>query len=201
MDLSEIPFDTPVILQSIWKGKNLHNPLGSKKARCLTDNRDLYEQLFLRRVGEDKIAIQSGHNGRFLQVRSSGDCVFDPKEPGDWELFTMETNSDCDLFFVSCHTGNVLQCNDQKVACCDNQNRLGWEAWRILEPRNSTTVQLTRGLDQRYVLEGQERQRLVVELARCGKTPDEIQQIVLNIFDAPAAAASSSALAVPVDKQ
>ncbi|KAF1793725.1 hypothetical protein GQ600_16981 [Phytophthora cactorum] len=66
MDLIEIPFDVPVILQSIRKRKSLQNPLGSKKARCLTDNRDIYEQVVLRRVRDDKIAIQSGHNGRFL---------------------------------------------------------------------------------------------------------------------------------------
>ncbi|POM77145.1 hypothetical protein PHPALM_5514 [Phytophthora palmivora] len=59
----------------------------------------------------------------------------------------------------------------------------------------------SRSADQQNVLEGKDRQKLVMELARCGKTPDEILQIVLNIFDAPAAAASSSALAVPVDKE
>ncbi|RMX62438.1 hypothetical protein DD238_008568 [Peronospora effusa] len=102
MDLSEIPFGVPVILQSIRKNRNLQNPLGSKKARCLTDNRDIYEQLILHRVRDDKIAIQSGHNGRFLQVLVSGGCLFDPTEPSEWELFTMETDSSCALYFVSC---------------------------------------------------------------------------------------------------
>ncbi|KAG7379430.1 hypothetical protein PHYPSEUDO_008575 [Phytophthora pseudosyringae] len=200
MDLSDIPFDVPVVLQSIRKGKNLQNPLGSKKARCLTDNRDIYEQLILHRVRDDKIAIQSGRNGRFLQVRAGGECVFDPKEPGEWELFTMETDSDCALFFVSCHTGNVLHCDDKNVAKCANQNREAWEAWRIVEPR-TTPNQVQGSLDQRYVLAGKARQDLVMELARCGKTPDEIEQIVTSIFDVPAAGASSSALAVPVGKE
>lgn len=202
MDLSEIPFDVPVVLQSIRKQKNLQNPLGSKKARCLTDNRDIYEQLVLHHIRDDKIAIQCAHNGRFLQVRASGGCAFDPKEPGEWELFTMETDSDCALYFVSCHTGNVLQCDDSYVAKCTNHNRGAWEAWRILEPRTTaTTNQAQRVSDQRYVLAGKDRQNLVVELARCGKTPEEIEQIVMNIFDAPATASSSSALAVPVAKE
>lgn len=202
MDLTEIPFDVPVILQSIRKGKSLQNPLGSKKARCLTDNRDLYEQVFLHRVRDDKIAIQSAHNGRFLQVRANGECVFDPKEPGEWELFTMETDSSCALYFVSCHTGNVLHCNDSNEARCANQNRQDWEAWRIVEPRiNSIATHPQRAVDHRYVLAGKDRQHLVLELARCGKTPTEIEQIVTSLFDAPLAIASGSALAVQVDKE
>ncbi|KAG6972054.1 hypothetical protein JG688_00004146 [Phytophthora aleatoria] len=202
MDLTEIPFDVPVILQSIRKGKSLQNPLGSKKARCLTDNRDIYEQAVLRRVRDDKIAIQSGHNGRFLQVRASGECVFDPKEPGEWELFTMETDASCALYFVSCHTGNVLHCNDNNDARCANQNRQDWEAWRIVEPRTSaTTNQMQRALDQRYDLAGKDRQNLVLELARCGKTPAEIEQIVTSLFDAPLATASAPTLVVQVNKE
>ncbi|KAE9004633.1 hypothetical protein PR003_g16648 [Phytophthora rubi] len=115
MDLSEIPFDVPVILQSARNRKNLQNPLGSKHARCLENNRDIYEQLILRRVRDDKVAIQCVRNGRFLQVRTTGECVFDPKEPGKNELFTMETNANCALFFVSCRTGNLLQCGDFNV--------------------------------------------------------------------------------------
>ncbi|KUF85512.1 hypothetical protein AM588_10000944 [Phytophthora nicotianae] len=192
MDLTEIPFDVPVILQSICKGKSLQNPLGSKKARCLTDNRDVYEQMVLRRVRDDKIAIQSGHNGRFLQVRASGDCVFDRKEPGEWELFTMETDSSCALYFVSCHTGNVLQCNNSNDARCANENRQDWEAWRIVEPRSSAaSTQPQRG----------DRENFILELARCGKSPAEIEQIVTSMFDVPLATATASALVVQVEKE
>ncbi|KAL4168388.1 hypothetical protein KRP22_011790 [Phytophthora ramorum] len=203
MDLSEIPFDVPVVIHSIRMQTNLQNPLGSKKSRCLTDNRDVYEQLMLRRVRDDKVAIQSVRNGRFLQVRASGECVFDPKEPGEWELFTMETDSDCALYFVSCHTGNVLQCDDGNAAKCANQNRLEWEAWRILEPRATTGInQLQRRSDRRFVLEGKDRREFILELARCGKTPDEIEKIVMTMFDSPAETDTAhSAVAVPVDKE
>ncbi|ETO59675.1 hypothetical protein F441_21894 [Phytophthora nicotianae CJ01A1] len=201
MDLTEIPFDVPVILQSICKGKSLQNPLGSKKARCLTDNRDVYEQMVLRRVRDDKIAIQSGHNGRFLQVRASGDCVFDRKEPGEWELFTMETDSSCALYFVSCHTGNVLQCNNSNDARCANENRQDWEAWRIVEPRSSAaSTQPQRGVE-RYALADKDRENFILELARCGKSPAEIEQIVTSMFDVPLATATASALVVQVEKE
>ncbi|CAI5732721.1 unnamed protein product [Peronospora destructor] len=115
----------------------------------------------------------------------------------------METNSNCALYFVSCHTGNVLQCNDDNVAKCMNQNRRAWEAWRIVEPRFvvATTNQTQRASNQRHVLAGKDRQHFVLELARYGKTPEEIEQIVTSIFDDPDFTAASSALAVPVAKK
>ncbi|CAI5738947.1 unnamed protein product [Peronospora farinosa] len=172
MDLSEIPFGVPVILQSIRKNRNLQNPLGSKKARCLTDNRDIYEQLVLHRVRDDKIAIQSGHNGRFLQVCVSGECVFDPTEAG--AVTTIKRSS---VRIKTAKSG---------------------EAWRIVEPRFvATTNQTQRALDQRHVLAGKDRQHFVLELAKCGKTPQEIEQIVTSMFDDPA----DSAVAVPVAKE
>ena len=102
----------------------------------MTDNRDIYEQLILHRIRDDKIAIQSGHSDHFLQVRVSGECVFDSIEPRKWELFTLETDSNCALYFVSYYTGNVLQCDDENVAKYANQFRQDWEAWRIMEPRS-----------------------------------------------------------------
>ncbi|CAI5732145.1 unnamed protein product [Peronospora destructor] len=114
----------------------------------------------------------------------------------------METDSNCALYFVSCHTGNVLQCNDNNVAKCENQNRQDWEAWRIVETRFvATTNQTQRASNQRHVLAGKDRQHFVLELARCGKTPQEIEQIVTSNFDNPDSTATGSALAVPVDKE
>ncbi|KAG7394512.1 hypothetical protein PHYBOEH_005065 [Phytophthora boehmeriae] len=194
MDLSEIPFDI-IILHSSHKSKNLINSPGSKNARCLRDNRDVYEQLILRRVREDKVAIQSARTGRFLRVRTNGECVFDPKEPGEQELFTMETDADCHLFFVSCHTGNVLQCDDTNVAKCVNKNRLLWEFWRIVEPRATATTIATpinqRGPDLGQTLAGTERQHFILELAKCNMKADEIEQIVTRLFDVPVATADT----------
>ncbi|GMF36261.1 unnamed protein product [Phytophthora lilii] len=203
MDLSEIPFGVPVILQSLFKRKNLQNPLGSTKARCLEDNRDIYEQLILHRVRDDKIAIQSVRNGRYLQVRTSGECVFDPKKAGEWELFSMETDDNGALFFVSCHTGNVLQCDGNCTAKCSNENRQLWESWRILGPHSTAAPvnQIQLAQDQR-ALAGRERRHFILELVKYGKSADEIEQIVSRLFDAPAALppTSTSAFAVPVDK-
>ncbi|KAF4039474.1 Fascin domain [Phytophthora infestans] len=206
MDLTDIPFNVPVILWSFFRQKTLQSPFGTKKAHCLTDNRDFYEQMILRRVRDDKVAIQSVHNGRYLQVRSSGECVFDSKEPGEREFFTMETHSNyfcCALYFVSCNTGLVLQCDENDVVKCANQLREVCEAWRIVEPRTSTaptTTVLQRAGSQRYVLAEEDRQRVVEELAGRGKTPEEIEQIVMIVVDAPVATASTSPLVVPVYK-
>uniref|UniRef100_A0AAV1UQI9 Uncharacterized protein n=1 Tax=Peronospora matthiolae TaxID=2874970 RepID=A0AAV1UQI9_9STRA len=202
MDLSDIPFNVPVIIQMIRTKKNLQNPPGSKKARCQTDNRDIYEHVILHHVRDDKVAIQSRRNGRFLQVRTSGGCVFDPTEPGEWELFTMETNWKCSLFFVSCHTGNVLQCADPGIVQCANKHRESWEAWGILEPRSTaTTSQMQQELNPSYSLYNKDRVNLVLELAKCGKTPDEIEQILKRLFTGSAAtSAASSAVAVSIQK-
>ncbi|KAJ8578840.1 hypothetical protein ON010_g360 [Phytophthora cinnamomi] len=193
MDLSDIPFDTPVILRSLFARKSLQNPLGSKKARCLEDNRGVYEQMILRRVRDDKVAIESARNGRFLQVRAAGECVFDPKEPGEWELFTMETDQDCALYFVSCHTGFVLQCDENGVVKCANENRQVCEGWGIIEPNTFVASSQANPVpDHRIPLAGAERQSFILELAKCGKTPDEIEQIVTRLFDAPLLASTSS---------
>ena len=204
MDLSEIPFDTPIIIHSIRMQMNLQNPLGSAMARCLTDNRDVYEHVILHRVRDDKVAIQSRRNGRFLRVRPSGLCMFGLTETGYWDLFTMETNAECSLHFVSCHTGKVLQCADNGVVECAKHNGGDKVAWRIVEPRTSAAItpMQEHALDSRYALADKDRQNFVMELAKYGKTPSEIEQIVTRLFDGPADLyASSSTVAVPVAKE
>ncbi|GMF21694.1 unnamed protein product [Phytophthora fragariaefolia] len=176
MDLTDIPFDVPIILQSLRKHKNLQNPVGTKMARCLADNRDVYEQVVLRHITDDKVAIQSARNDRFLQVRTNGDCVFDSTRLDDRDLFTMETDVACSIYFVSCFTGNVLQCNDDHSARCENQNRLDWEAWSIVEPR---TTDATRGS-----ISSRDRQQLILALAQGDKSPDEVEQIVARLVHA-----------------
>uniref|UniRef100_A0AAV1URI4 Uncharacterized protein n=1 Tax=Peronospora matthiolae TaxID=2874970 RepID=A0AAV1URI4_9STRA len=195
MDLSDIPFNVPVIIQSVYTQKNLQNTIGSKKARCLTNNRDTFEHVILHHVRDDEVAIQSQHNGRFLHVRTSGECVFGPSDSWDWELFTIEINSECSLFFVSCHTGKVLQCAGQGVVQCANKHRDRWEAWRIIGPSiNATMNQTQRVLDSRYCLANTDRQNFVMDLVKHGKTPDEIEQIVTRLFDGPAARTSTPAV-------
>ncbi|RLN87629.1 hypothetical protein BBJ28_00027158 [Nothophytophthora sp. Chile5] len=204
MDLSELPLDEPVILHSLYTSKNLQNPFGSKVARCLHDNKDAYEEVILRRVGEDKVVIESARNGRFLQVRTNGSCYFDAKEAGAW---AMETDTDCRLYFVSCHTGNTLQCTGNGVAQCTSGNRGDWEAWRIMQPRataGANLLQSTQDLGRQLV--GKERREFILELARCGNTPDEIEQIVTHLFDASSTTPTSvsvpdSTYAVLVDKE
>ncbi|OWZ01986.1 hypothetical protein PHMEG_00026534 [Phytophthora megakarya] len=136
MDLNDIPFGVPVIIQSVRTNKNLQNPVGTTKARCLVDNRDSYEEMVLHRQPNNKVAIESQRNNRFLEVRTNGACVFESREITERSLFVLETNSICSLFFVSSYMGNVLHCNDQHVARCANQLRELWEEWRIVEPRN-----------------------------------------------------------------
>ncbi|KAG7379432.1 hypothetical protein PHYPSEUDO_008576 [Phytophthora pseudosyringae] len=183
MDLSNVPFDVPVILQSVRKGTNLQNPVGSNIARCLVDNRDVYEQMTLRRVEDNKVTIESVHNGHLLSVRGYAGCVIESKGPTKAELFTMETDNSGTLYLVSSLTNKVLQ---------------------IVEPR--VTAAINRELpaqDQHRALVGKERESFILELVKYGKSADEIEQIVTRLFDAPAVSTSTSAsaFAVPIGKE
>ncbi|POM68372.1 Hypothetical protein PHPALM_15475 [Phytophthora palmivora] len=185
MDLTDIPFNVPVILHSICKRKNLQNPVGTIQARCLADNRDVYEQIVLRHIN-DKVAIQSVRNDRFLRVCANGNCTFDSTHVSEQDLFNMESDSTCSLFFVSCFTGNTLH-DDEDMIKCVNKNRLESEAWRIIEPHTPNTG-MNQLEYQHHVLAGRDRQHLILELAKGGKTPDEIEQIVTRLFDSPTVA-------------
>jgi hypothetical protein len=194
MDLSDIPFDVPVILQSIAERKSLQNPVGTEMARCLEDNRDVYEQIVLRHVNDNNVAIQSARNGRFLQVRTNGDCVFNSTRLTELDLFTMESDTACALNFVSCLTGNFLQCDNEFIVTCRDKENQGWEAWRILQPRDATQ-------EQRRHLSDSERQDLILQLAKGGNTAEEVEQLVTRLFDVPATFTPSPAFAIPLDEK
>ena len=101
---------------------------------------------------------------------------------------------------MSCHTRNVLECDDDCVVECVDKLREYRQSWRIVEPRRrstATTSQMQHIFDTGYCPSNKDRQNLVVELARCGKTPDEVEQIVTRLFDNLAATTTSrSAVAV-----
>ena len=88
------------------------------------------------------------------------------------------------------------------VVQCRNQLREYWEDWRIIEPRSTaTTSQMQYALDPRYTLANKDRQNFVMDLVKCGRTLDEIEQIVTSLFDGPAATTTlGSAVAVSVTK-
>ncbi|KAE9086210.1 hypothetical protein PF010_g20172 [Phytophthora fragariae] len=193
-----IPYGVPIILQSVRVQKNLQNPPGSRKARCLVDNRDVYERVILHLVEDNKVSIQSEHSGRYLQVSASNSCVFELKCDEQWEHFTMECNEDGNLHFVSCYTRTVLTCNDKGVVKCPDENEYYWAAWRIVEPR--AVINLMQIAPVRHnVLVGKERQNFILELVKCGKSPDEIEQIVTRMFDA--IPSRNAVFAVPVEKK
>ncbi|KAG7379433.1 hypothetical protein PHYPSEUDO_008577 [Phytophthora pseudosyringae] len=202
-----IPYGVPVILQSVRTQKNLQNPPGSRKARCLADNRDVYEHVVLHSAREHKVSIQAAHSGRYLQVSTCGSCVFDPKSDGPWERFSIESDSDGYLHFISCHLGTVLQCDQSGVVKSTSDNLFYWGIWRIVEPHATVSFGPLVAAP-RCVLAGTERQRLILELVKCGKTLDEIDQIVTRMFDAPVVVSKSSkpvnrssVYALPIEKK
>ena len=115
---------------------NLQNEFVWRSARCNNANTEGWEQMILIKTNDDKIIIQSRWNNRNLQVQKSGRCVFANSNQDLWEKFDVEVDDEGKVYFISCHTGNVMQCNHERFAWCSNQNRLSWEAWTIIDPKS-----------------------------------------------------------------
>ncbi|RLN89543.1 hypothetical protein BBJ28_00018055 [Nothophytophthora sp. Chile5] len=181
MDITELPFGVPIILHSVHAGKNLENPFGAMKARCLRDNRDAYEEEILCHLPKDRVAIKSEHNDRFLRAQVGGSCVFDSKEVGLWESFTMETDASCRLNFVSVHLGKTLQ-------SCQNEHRDLGAAWRTFASGAGARAPLPPPeLKQLHPsqLSGDQHFLFALELAKCGRTADEIETLASCLFKLP----------------
>jgi len=91
-------------------------------------------------TSDGKIIIQSLCDGRNLQVQGSGLCVFANRNQELWEKFDVERDEFGKIYFISCHTGNVLQCDEHGFARCVNKNRLEWEAWTIVYPHSPSIM-------------------------------------------------------------
>ena len=96
--------------------------------------------MVLIETSDNKIIIQSQWNGRNLQVQESGLCVFANKNQELREKFDVECVEDGNIYFISCHTGNVMQCDKHGFARCVKKNRLEWEAWTSIYPQSSTVT-------------------------------------------------------------
>lgn len=104
-----------------------------------------YEQMIFLRNSNNKLIIQSRWNNRNLSVKPNGECIFATHNQLLWEEFDIESDEKGHVFFISCHTGKVMQCNEAGVVCCDNDNRLEYESWRIIYPHSTlmpTSVQI-----------------------------------------------------------
>ena len=121
-------------------GNNLQNEFFWRNARCNNANTEGWEQMILIKTDDDKIIIQSRWNNRNLQVQKSGQCRFANTNQDLWEKFDVEVDEDGKVYFISCHTGNVMQCNNERFAWCSNQNRLSFEAWTIIEPKTENMM-------------------------------------------------------------
>ena len=134
--MMNIPLNVPICLKA-HTGNNLQNEFVWRTARCNNQGTGSWEQMVLIQSDDNKIMIQSRWNGRYLQVQGDGFCVFANHEPQMWEKFTVECDMHGNVYFISCHTGNVLQCDQDGRVRCVNQNRLGWEAWTLVCPKTS----------------------------------------------------------------
>jgi hypothetical protein len=124
-----ILYNTPIALRA-HIGKNLKN--NQPNAVCRNSNTDTYERVVLYKTNTGKTIIQSCRDQKNLQVQPSEHCAFANSNQLLWEQFDVEFDAKGHIFFVSCHTKNVMQCNENGIVGCINTNRLGWEAWTII---------------------------------------------------------------------
>jgi hypothetical protein len=134
-----IPLNIPLCLKA-HSGNHIQNEFCWRNALCRNQNTEAREQLILLKTDDDKIIIQSRWNNRNIQVQESGRCEFANHNKCLWEKFDVEIDDDENYYFVSCHTGKVMQCNEHGRAWCVNTNRQAWEAWKIVYPQNKAML-------------------------------------------------------------
>ena len=71
----------------------------------------------LLETDDGKVIIQSRWDQRNLQVQENGNCVFENRNQELWEKFDVEIDNSGKVFFISCHTGNVLQYLSGNLPC------------------------------------------------------------------------------------
>jgi hypothetical protein len=135
----DIPLNTPICLKA-HTGNNLQNEFIWRRGRCDNQNTQAWEQMVLIESADNKIIIQSRWNGRNLQVQESGQCVFANHNQGLWEKFDVESDENGKIYFISCHTGNVMQCDEHGFARCVNQIRDESKVWDIVYPHSSAMM-------------------------------------------------------------
>lgn len=137
-----IPLGTPICLKA-HTGNNLQNAFFWRNGCCNNKNTGAWEQMVLIQTPDNKIIIQSRWNCRNLQVQKSGSCVFANHNQDLWEKFEVESQEDGKVFFISCHTGNVMQCDENGYARCVSTERGMKEAWTIVNPQNTAIMNST----------------------------------------------------------
>ncbi|ETM99458.1 hypothetical protein PPTG_18712 [Phytophthora nicotianae INRA-310] len=105
------------------------------------------------------------------------------------DALSIESDPDGYLLFVT-----VLQCDKNGVVkCTSTSDTIHYGGtWRIVEPR--VTISCVPNVPTlRDDLTGTERQDFIVELTKCGKTPAEIERIVIRMFNSPLVSSSKAA--------
>jgi hypothetical protein len=135
----DIPLNTPICLKA-HTGKHLHNEIFTGNGRCKNQSTGAFEQMMLIQTDDNKIIIQSRWNGRNLQVQESGRLVFANQNQGLSEKFRVKSDMDGRVYFISCQTGNAMQCNQDGFVCCVNYNLEPLAAWTIISPENHSPM-------------------------------------------------------------
>ena len=128
---------------------------------CRNENKKAWEQLIFLKTEDGKIIIQSRWNGRNLQIQKNGQCVFAKNKHNPQitkichllEKFEVECDEAGNVYFVSCHALNVMQCNEHGIVKCVNKNRSERKQWKIVYPPK-TQIMTSRHLRRLFLVCG-----------------------------------------------
>ncbi|ETM99478.1 hypothetical protein PPTG_18733 [Phytophthora nicotianae INRA-310] len=194
MAMSALPQETPVVLQAAA----LSNLYPTDSPTFFRDDKFNAKVVTLHCVGESTFIIRSADDGQELIVGANGGCYFESPVLGITEEFQVEAVANGSIVFVSCRTGNVLDCDDNGLPRCVDTIRRGWF---ILQDGGATDVNDELIVEVEPELnppcshctttcrnnEAKERREFIMKLVSLGKSLDEIDAILLRMHAWPIA--------------
>jgi len=124
----EFPCGVPISLQG-HHGAYLHR-LPNGRAACAASTGMV--RVIVTQIDGGPFIITHPEDGRNLQCTPDNVVRFENHNQGIWEQWYIERIPGREeYYFVSCHTGNVMQSGPRGKVKCENTNRLGYEQWRV----------------------------------------------------------------------
>uniref|UniRef100_H3HD43 DNA mismatch repair proteins mutS family domain-containing protein n=1 Tax=Phytophthora ramorum TaxID=164328 RepID=H3HD43_PHYRM len=160
----------------------------TKSPIFLRDTESQAKVVLLHRVADEVVVIQSVDDEQELIVGANGGCYFESPLLGISEEFKVDVLANGSMVFVSCRTGNALDCDGNGFPQCIDTIRRGW----FLLQREVTTIPMKSPVEETAPVsspvcghckdhEAKERREYIMKLVSLGKSLDEIDSILLWI--------------------
>ncbi|KAL4150538.1 MutS protein 1 [Phytophthora ramorum] len=185
--------DVPFILQSA-SSLGQEDAYPTKSPVFLRDTESQAKVVLLHRVADEVVVIQSVDDEQELIVGANGGCYFESPLLGIREEFKVDVLANGSMVFVSCRTGNALDCDDNGLPRCIDTIRRGW----FLLQREVTAIPMKSPIEETAPVpspvcghckdhDAKERREYTMKLVSLGKSLDEIDSILLRMYAWPTA--------------